>query len=1353
MESVTFECDQPPHEEQQQLQCSDGAGLELGMLPKDISPVALTALFGGMWAMTGRAPDPRLCETEYKQCLNKQEYYVHMRHELLSIIMSAAMHNSQNLWLLNVAMPIFESSVKTYTKHEKEWNALPYTPKIEGGTDNQPTYSESKSEQTSGIEVSQSVSFSVNLSRDPLFGAKVWLENLSELQKNLALTMMRSSITDLRDLAYRNSTHDKQGRFIVERLFANEVNTPFISVQNPRAFLDLIIDYMAEYEGLNLCILPPRASRFLADIPEQGVSKEMPAMSLYYSPQEMRLKPKMKKGPHSVKTIRTPHGEIHFKEIVNFKVNRHDKNPYAPLTTTEVFGEFFECNPRIGPNDRVTSASSEALDMWITFQSQQRTEKRKLAFRDCLRHCFYWDPVTGQISSHVKNYIKQLNVKRDAPFQWKQPGKNDINEDRADFNVPDYEAKKHMGPLTTMETFRGHSVVAVWDARMRQWREANFIGAMHLCVLPNKWIMPVVNALSFVFFQETGIHPSSIVARLSALRDKIMKAPITAAAIKKLIDAQMLPLMNNGGPVTKNGLPEFVPDSNGSLRLPANDDGSLTGMKYFNGFQSGAGLLTARDWQLQSGSAFAEMSQEASEVLYPVERWIDFIAEHVGASEVIDPEMAKEWFIVDRELVRQTGGRDPRVLATFIDTVYPPGVPVFLGKPKVGGSSYGDVERNDPTSVIQVSSGLKDLFSGDLSLVTKERVTAAVNAGGTVTPAIEALACLSLDYAKLLKKEILTFAFINDQDDAVKQTFVDACNKLFELVIKTCGYPAKFIAKKVNVKENNDNRKLVTSIADQFFAIILKQVDKPLKDRADEAMAYVTKMFEPKYFAEQAVAITKTAAYVSQEPSLASALALGVQASSIGLGFTGEQKTVRDRQEDFDTAADTNGGGFVRYFKGNYSGDPTQYLRSPLMSSPKLVDFIKETGFLWALPADKTSNFTTPEYSVAKRPLEVKKPSEFDLGSLRAQLSGFDARLSAMSRHSGSSGVQFSEKPSTSRGLESRGRPSADSLFSFGVGRPGDESDEDMEADDNAADKRHSWDRATMTAGQQQKKTAAELAEEVMQQHYYGPWRARMEFADTIKDHWERAMFKAVCLAPNTLQTHENFCDMGVSVINLMPIRPAMRFKASSAILMKTGAASKRMSPVDVDISKNRDTFEVQVGFEHGTVIIEETKIHMLKAVFPEAYEGGKNMEFITNHNQYALDDANKPAIIVMPYSIATRDFAETIHVLNKATTRKLEKNERANPMAKVEFSGFFQSVFTHDATNMMETLQQERSSFNRRGLVTHVLHKGTRTIYDPNTRETMEIEGFGSVNSIAMNRPGVETVFQQINDYLPPSK
>ena len=60
-------------------------------------------------------------------------------------------------------------------------------------------------------------------------------------------------------------------------------------------------------------------------------------------------------------------------------------------------------------------------------------------------------------------------------------------------------------------------------------------------------------------------------------------------------------------------------DTSGSMNEHFNDDHS-TGGDGSDLFQSGAGLLTARDFQLQPGSAFTEMCQEAGEVLKRIEK-------------------------------------------------------------------------------------------------------------------------------------------------------------------------------------------------------------------------------------------------------------------------------------------------------------------------------------------------------------------------------------------------------------------------------------------------------------------------------------------------------------------------------------------------------------------------------------------------------------------------------------------------------------------------------------------------------------------------------------------------------------
>jgi hypothetical protein len=119
--------------------------------------------------------------------------------------------------------------------------------------------------------------------------------------------------------------------------------------------------------------------------------------------------------------------------------------------------------------------------------------------------------------------------------------------------------------------------------------------------------------------------------------------------------------------------------------------------------------------------------------------------------------------------------------------------------------------------------------------------------------------------------------------------------------------------------------------------------------------------------------------------------------------------------------------------------------------------------------------------------------------------------------------------------------------------------------------------------------------------------------------------------------------------------------------------------------------------------------------------------------------------MIFMPVPLDETEYAETMHLLNRPLIRNTNRNKKINPLGKNSFAPFFISIFTKEATDLAENLQHERLTYDKPCVLSHIAHAGPRTVFDPRTEQMVKIPGFGPINSIEMNSPGVEKVFLQL--------
>ncbi len=1314
-----------------QLQSRGGGG------DGEIPPSEIRAFFGSLWFKKGTAPDPNLSDRDYKQQLNRAEKYEHQSNELLSRLMTANVMNNRNLWIISCMMPLVLTNAQHFHINHREYNALPYTPKAEGGTDNQITHTEWQTTDSIGPILSQSSDISVRLSRDDDYGVEVWRMELNQLDKDLALTLMLEALRDCRNVAYQQISYDAEYRFSAERLHIAESYQTMLAADDPDKFLELVKEEAIKH-GLNLMVVNQDAVRFLRMAQNQKWSERpLVAKEMHYNPNEKRLVAKNHKGPMSLMTLEAGDGKVDVAAVEPFRVNSQDPVPYKPLSTPMVQCQYFDANPFLRADTRAAVREAKVLNQWISHQTPEGIQIKCIDFRDQLRNCFYWDPETGKISEYVERFIATLNNKRvkEAPWQFQQ-GSRDVNDDKGDYAEPSQAARAHTGDLTKLTQFRHQPAVCMYDPNEMIYRPVTMPGNNNLAVLPHREVMPVPETLRERFHKEEGIYPSQVVGAIAAWFDNVSRTPFTQTYLEKLIDANMGAVVRNG-PATDNGLPEFQPNANGGLRLPNNDDGSLTGMKYAPGFQSGAGMLTARDFQLQPGSAFREMCEEATAVLRMVQIWIDFLKRHLGNTDVCNPAMAKPWFL------------RKNAESVFIDALFPGQEPVFLGVPRQADTSatFGggaDQAARSDAFARQAAGGIKALLiRTPLADVTTADLLAERQAGGVVDASIEAVACLaSAPYGDQFKNQML--AWQESENEAYRSAF----SELFRFIIATCRFPKNFAPDVVaaNATANENNKKVVTGVAAEFMA--------KLGDGNTEQIAAARKYIDYAKLPRNSQALigklSGTPAYESSAPSLAAALAAALAESvpSTLNPMGGDPNRTRTQQRTVEqtraSMGGRDGGRLVSYFEGAYDDAPADYLRSPLMSTPggALEAFILDTGSRWALPGDAASNYTTPNLRAGGRAQRTLPTGAVVKTELASHLTGFRA-------HMGSTAV--ATQPTAGTGpssratlLEKRRKATAAQLFSFEAGPVGAEDDEYDRDEAYVAPTRKSTTKKTGGAP-----TPAEQEEATRRNRYYGPWASRIAFAEAIPDRFDRLNYMAVLQTPNTLDLHERLAGLGVSLLNIVLFRPFFKRRVSSAILMATGedVCAKIISPIDVDMSKNRDQFRVECSLQQGAIFVDPSKVRMLYACFPESYESGGTTDFLTEPRDYMKEDACKGALIAQPVPITEREHAGWGTMTNRPLGGGSANRgrERCNPKAKFSCGEFFRSVFNERACDLVETLTNERDSYVKKRAISHTAFRGPRTVYDPDTCQMVAMNGFGPAQSMKMNCAEAASVYQQV--------
>jgi hypothetical protein len=1311
--------------------------------------------FAQLFFRPGYEPPKDASLEVYRQSVSESVMYEGRYIEFLSNVLSSQIKNNRNLFMIACVAPQFVTDEEHFRVHHKEWNALLYTSKAEGGLSNEPTYSQWVHTDDLGPIYEQTTPISIRLGRNHEFGYQTWMENIQELYDNMVYTLMDGAIRNIVHTAFTNMAGDWMKKsFDLSRLFATEAFSTFICATDPRGAFDMLMRFDESIPGMNTVIGPKRFTRYFNTIGEQGAPRQLEWKTLEYDEVEKRLKARVLpgEGPFSVKTYQFGGKLVDFLETEPFTINSKDPHPRDPMETQLTLCQMFPPNPMYNPCARVCSISPDILDIYIANQSETSVVETRITFCQRLRNCWYWNPQTGEFSEYLKNYIKELNSGKGegAPWQFQRGVSDDVNNDIGDYNVPNEYAKNSKGDLSNMRTFRHKSVVVFWDTRDQTYKVVKDVGGNHLDTLTNEQILFAVESVAVAFEKKYGIKAASVLDEVIAWLENVRKAPIKAEYIQKLIDRNMRNQMVDGefSPSMRNGFPEFRGNMNGGLDLPDNDDFSLTGVKYFNGFHSGPGMATAADWDTQPGNAYHQMATEARSAMAKVNMLVEFIRETLGEKcGVIDPKNTKPWYDTED------------AAAVLVDAIFPGQIPVFLGVPSAG--DFDNDSSRMPENVLPSSALRTFLLATDLSAGLAEIPDGY--SGSSVDAAIEALSCLSGVTAEKYKAQILFSSQIQRPkgSSAFTKAFQAASDKLFAFIIATSGYPETILNGTEEVRRRN--RKIVSAVTEKFFAeldAIVGGGDLPEEEitKATNAAILWTKLTAktlPKYMSQ----LENTDAYKSEALNFAPALIAFQRRVTTGAG----RRPVSENERSASVAARQNermqlpG---VNYFEGVYDTViPTNYMRSPLVSSPTLVEFIRQTGFMWAVPADPASGYTTPNTSVVNRaPTQRANNLRAENIALPFLLSGFHAKLGNLIRtNARSSPPQQPEQRSRSSSVSSAGvdlssrhhhggkkkRTAATLYADLGKQRSDMDADDDEMMEDPVTKKQvpstFYYDKA--------------MEEELERREYYGPWAARAAFCKDLSNSFMRLIFRAICETPNKLEVHEKLAAIGAQLIDFIMFRCGVSFLASSIIVMRRGedVTATAMSEPMVDLSKEaRGFFHLRCQFRFGHVNVAPEMIQALWYAIPGAYLGGKKCDFITNPKQLNVHDVNRPSIFCLPIAVGERQFADSLDMTRANYWRTPGRSDQPDWMRTYSASGFFVSIIGHTAANLVRALHNERYRYTKAPALSFCAHRGPCSFIDPATMKKIDYEGFGPGNARSQNIAGAELVHLGKRDYFP---
>lgn len=718
-----------------------------------MSQPELMAMFASAWLPRSMGLDQcaNLDRQTYENMISLHDKYEPRTQQVFANFITAFLNNAQNSYLFDIVAPPFQTDELNFKTLKDEIMQVGCDDMEEGGIASEGSttrwgWHDELSRAATRRQISQELALDVN------YGGETILKTLADIGQNVVYHSLRSVMHSVREIAYSNIVRETMSdeHIDLSKLYAAEAEAFHIFAKDPHGALKLMIKKAVQFQG-DLAIVKEGACRYLALVGKETEARQIPAQTVTYNRSTNKFTGMPKEGgPMAFLSYRLGDRWFDIIENTSWQVSSRSSHREDPLEVTTVNGQFYAPNPDYKADDEVVSTNPDILAYILYYQTKTQDGDRKVTFSECLRNCFRWDTKTGKHSQHAKELIQQLNTNltisnnRDRPFQYLERTEHQNGDEEGDYDNPSPAALRYLREQDTddfrqMKSIREIPCGVVYDPIQAEYRNAKRIGDYHLDQLPNAWIMRAVRSIRLKYEEENKRNIMVDFDRIYAWLDNVANATWTAEYVYALLDKN-LPKDGRAEYFKDNGVLEFILNSRHCLDLPDGEDDRASGMRYAPGYQSGAGMLTAKDLLLRKGTNFIQMAQEAVECIASAYNIIRFLKKYLVKTDVLDHNNAPDWFQIEKET-------NDTVFIAFIDAIYPSEGPIFFGVP----DNRGNVGRRD----VSGKSLLAFLKEDTTDLSTLNEISTVTVSNGTVTPAIRALSYLSRNTASLYKENFL----------------------------------------------------------------------------------------------------------------------------------------------------------------------------------------------------------------------------------------------------------------------------------------------------------------------------------------------------------------------------------------------------------------------------------------------------------------------------------------------------------------------------------------------------------------------------------------------------------------------
>lgn len=983
----------------------------------------------------------------------------------------------------------------------------------------------------------------------------------------------------------------------------------------------------------------------------------------------------------------------------------------------------------------------------------------------------------------------------------KRKNDNDINTETGfDNNTPNMDYIVGKEQLLDQRGWRERFFGVTYDPVEKIYRLPKRIADFELWAIPNKWIHKSARAIAHVANSCCNVDLDGMMAETFSLLDDLNDVLPTDEYLKELINANV-DRMYNYNRVGADGTPAFEPSrraplkkEDGSVRFenasqidewkgnrfgtldPPRRTGLITETNPF-GFGNGHGLERLAKEADDDQSEWREVGIRAKKVISFWRMFSDLLTKYIGPNDLNDPDLTMPWYEKKSDV------------AVMIDHFMPYRAPVFLAVPR-------SVRITRPASQKRSSVLLSDEF------LQATRADVAFFKGTNENPSDSPVSNVA--------KFISVLDTYTTATSTPSETQVDTLGgKLIAYVANNSGvYPGLLnrlidftvsqIVDKPSTGSVTKQLNILAYIARRIHSAVGGEIDVSKDKNLEGALVRIGKELDSFSINTKASksalelyegTIEKDStiqAYQKENgPKIAPVIKrIKDQEERVRNIINASREVLADNGPSYDVQV-RNVNDFIRFTRSppqndedvarldratrfltdngiaqptnEVTGKPSIYLnladrqtstflRAPITGGNRLYEYLQRTPNPLVKPSDPAA--------FHERVLEIVTPETMKHSSFATRSKTLGVSLTALPfSQTFRRGLGLNSSSTTSNGnvgndifgdistkSKKKYASNAMDISQFMSTKPsasfGDKYDDDFK---KSAARKDFFGNAPQNDDQ--------FLRQLKKEEYFGPIESREAYsAKYISSQFEKAIYKAICMAPNRILIHERLAAIGQKLVNVLIFRLNIQHVMSSTIVMKMGGGVLRMAVGHgrVWVSVNQQGINtINAGFYLGTVRVRPNAITMLPFTFPDEFVGGMNIDYMRDISHFHRRTNEKESMIVVLSPVSESLYQYPLHVLNLKTYQRRD-TVNAPWLAKWSSSEYITHVLREKTlTDAQGRIENDRKSYGYAYDCSLVAHRGPVRYSDPSDpHKSNLVAGTGPRGHIRMNKPGAEQVF-----------